>query len=713
MNDTAVADETSAPPTNDDLLRKIHTEALQRFDAIQDAVYDERMLCLSDRRFVSIAGAQWEGTLQMQFENKPRMEVNKVLLGVMRIINEKRNNPVTVDFIPRDDEDADAADFIKGLFRADERDSNAEEAYNNGFEEAVTGGFGAWRLRADYEDAESEDSDYQRICIEPIFDADSCVFFDLSAQRQDKSDAKWCFVLIAKTKESFKEEWDEEPAGFDKAISQCIFDWVADDKVYIAEYYVVEEIKEMVQVWRNVLGEEVKYYKADFTSDPELLTNLPITGNTFVRKKATAVSKVHKYILSGQSILDDVGYIAGPNIPIIPVYGRRFYIDGIERCVGHVRPGKDPQRIYNVEVSKMVELASRSHDSIPIFTAQQIKGYETAFARINIDSPAYLVVNPITDATGQMLPTGPISYTKPSEIPQAWSALIGIANQDIEQILGNRQNTDKIMSNISEETVNTVQASVDMQTYTFISNFALSMCRCGEVYLGMAKPLYADAGRKMKSVNDQGQSSVVKLKTPVMGSEGMTTANDLTKSRFDVTVDVGPSSKSRRDATVKKLMGMMAVPGQDPQTLQMLQFMTFLNTEGEGIEDAREYSRKKLVQMGVIKPTDDEAKAMAAEAAQPDPDKELLKAAANEANANAQKAQADVVKTMADIEKSNAQTIQILADVEARTNGMALQLAELAGYLMPKGSPGQAPVPLPPGQSVPVEPQMAPPQGGM
>jgi hypothetical protein len=32
--------------------------------------------------------------------------------------------------------------------------------------------------------------------IEPIFDADSSVFFDLNAKRQDKSDAKFCFVSL-------------------------------------------------------------------------------------------------------------------------------------------------------------------------------------------------------------------------------------------------------------------------------------------------------------------------------------------------------------------------------------------------------------------------------------------------------------------------------------------------------------------------------------
>ena len=80
----------------------IHQEAMQRFNRIQSALKDERLQCLQDRRFYSIAGAQWEGDLAKQFANKPRFEVNKVHLSVIRIFNEYRNNRITVDFISKD-----------------------------------------------------------------------------------------------------------------------------------------------------------------------------------------------------------------------------------------------------------------------------------------------------------------------------------------------------------------------------------------------------------------------------------------------------------------------------------------------------------------------------------------------------------------------------------------------------------------------------------
>src|SRR5574343_1462140 len=130
-------------------LANIHSEAIAQFDDVQTALRDERLQCLQDRRFYSISGAQWEGQLCDIYENKPRFEVNKIHLSVIRIINEYRNNRITVNFVSKDGSDASKlADTCDGLYRADEQDSCAEEAYDNAFEEAVGGGIGAWRLCA-------------------------------------------------------------------------------------------------------------------------------------------------------------------------------------------------------------------------------------------------------------------------------------------------------------------------------------------------------------------------------------------------------------------------------------------------------------------------------------------------------------------------------------------------------------------------------------
>ena len=663
----------------------IHSEAMAEFDAIQSALRDERMQCLQDRRFYSIAGAQWEGQLGEQFESKPRFEVNKIHLAVIRIINEYRNNRITVDFVSKDGESEydKLAETCDGLYRADEQDSCAEEAYDNAFEEAVGGGFGAWRLRTVYEDEEDDEDERQRIRIEPIFDADSCVFFDLNAKRQDKADAKRCFVLTAMTREAYAEEWGDDPSGWPKDIFQHEFDWLTPDLVYVAEYYRVEETNETVRVFEMLDGEEQRHTDAELEADDgALLMELQAVGAKEVRQKKVKRRKVRKYILSGRTVLEDCGYIAGKHIPIVPMYGKRWFIDGVERCMGHVRLAKDAQRLKNMQLSKLGEISALSSVEKPILTPEQIAGHQMMWAEDNIKNYPYLLINPVTDAMGQQVVGGPAAYTKAPNLPPAMAALLQITEQDMQDVLGNQQQADKIVSNISGKAVEMIQQRLDMQTFIYMSNMAKAIKRSGEIWLSMAKDVFVESGRKMKAITAGGAPESVELMRPTLNKETgeVEFENDLSEAEFDIAVDVGPSSSSKRQATVRALTGMMQVT-QDPETMQVLSAMALMNIEGEGVSDVRNYFRGKLVRMGAIKATEEEAKQMQAEmqGQQPDPQAMYLMSAAKEAEAKAMKAQADTVLTVAKSEQTRAQTIETLSNVSATQQKAAIETAQAIG----------------------------------
>ncbi len=668
-------------------LANIHAEALAEFDQIQSALRDERLQCLADRRFYSLAGSQWEGPLGQQFENKPRFEVNKIHLSVIRIINEYRQNRITVDFTSKEGDEYDKlADACDGLYRADEQDSVADEAYDNAFEEAVGGGFGAWRLRTVYEDDEDPDDERQRIKIEPIYDADSSVFFDLEAKRQDKSDAKRCFVIASMTREAYQNTWGDDPSDWPKVIHQNEFDWCMPDVVYVAEYYRVEEKFELVRVFRNIAGEEERYRQADFEDDSELEDALAAVGTVEVRQKRYKVRRVHKYILSGGKVLEDCGYIAGKCIPIVPVYGKRWFVDNIERCMGHVRLAKDAQRLKNMQLSKLGEISALSSVEKPILTPEQVAGHQIMWAEDNIKDYPYLLINPITDATGQQQAAGPVAYTRSAAIPPALAGLLQITEQDMQDILGNPAGADQVVSNISGSAVDMIQQRLDMQTFIYMSNFSKGMKRCGEIWLSMAREVYGEEGRKMKTMGDNGEVGSIDLMRPTINAEtgAVVIENDLSEAKFDVAVAVGPSSSSKRAATVRALTSMLQI-SDDPETKQVLQAMAMMNMEGEGIGDVRQFFRKRLVSMGVIQPTEEEAATMAEQAQnQPqDPNAIYLQAAAEEAVAKAAQARANTVKTVADAELSRAKTVETLAKVDMDSTDHALNMArEIGGAVM-------------------------------
>ena len=677
-----------ARPSREERLRKIHQEALQEFNDIQEALRDERLQCLQDRRFYSLAGAQWEGPLREMYDNRPRFEVNKIHLSVIRIINEYRNNRIAVDYVAKDGSaDNTLADTCDKLYRADCQDSGAEEAFDNAFEEAVGGGYGAFRLKTTYINEEDDEDERQRIAIEPIFDADSSVFFDLGAKRQDKADAKRCFVVTAVPRKTYIAEYDDDPATWPKEIHQYEFDWATPDVVFVAEYYRIEDRSETIRIFETVVGEEERYTDADFEADPELEQRLAAIGTVEVRQKRVRRRVCRAYIMSGSRVLEDLGVIPGRMIPVVPVYGKRWYIDNVERCMGHVRLAKDAQRLKNMQLSKLGEISAYSSIEKPIFTPEQVSGHQVMWAEDNLRNYPYLLINPITDTNGQTNITGPVAFTKSAAIPPALAGLMQVTETDMQEILGSSQQADKMVANISGKAVEMIQARIDGQAFIYMSNMAKAVRRCGEIWLSMARDVYVEPGRKMKGIGAQGEIESIEIAKPMIVDGKLTLQNDLSEAEFDVAVDVGPTSISRKAATVRALTGMMAIT-QDPETQQVLQAMAMLNMEGEGVTEVRDYFRKKLVRMGVVKPTDEEREQLVAElqGQSPDPNSIFLAAAAEEAQAKAARARADTIKVLADADLSQAKTVETLSKVDQSVleQTMAMQAAPQQGVFIPE-----------------------------
>jgi hypothetical protein len=283
----------------------------------------------------------------------------------------------------------------------------------------------------------------------------------------------------------------------------------------------------------------------------------------------------------------------------------------------------------------------------------------------NIKDWPYLLVNTITDMNGNIQPAGPVAYTRPPQIPPAMGALLQLTESDMQEILGNQQAAEEIVPNISGKAVELIQNKLDMQSYIYMSNMAKAVKRSGEIWLSMAKEIYVEDGRKLKVMDKEKSTDSIELMQPVINKEtgAMEYKNDFTKARYDLVVSVGPSTSTKRSATVRALTAMLQMTA-DPQDQSIISAMAMMNMEGEGIAEVRQYYRKKLLNMGVLEPTEQEQQEMqaAAQAAQqPGPEQQYLMALAQESSAKAQKAQADTVLTAAKAEETKAKTAETLS----------------------------------------------------
>lgn len=653
-------------------LSEVHALALQQFDDSYNTTREDRERALKARRFVNVRGAQWDWDEADDFRNKLRLEIDQVSGAILRIKNEYRRNRISARFLPADGSDSDdLAEACASRFRADTMDAPGREARDMAFDSAVEGGFGGLRLRT-----EVECGDEQRICLEAINDAESRLFFDVDAQRKDKSDAEHAFLITPWSRRAFVARYGDECASWPAGLAaQFKFEWFNADLVYVAEYFIKEKRTDTYRVFTGFNDEKREFLADEITDDD--LEELAATGFIEGEPRKEKVDQVHKYVLNGAKVLDD-SIIAGREIPLVPQYGQRTVINHVERFRGHVQKAMDAQIVYNLQVSKVAETAASSGIEKPVFTPEQIGPYGELWQNDHRDNNAYMLINSVRDVNGNPMPSGPVAFTKSPEVAPAVAALIQLTKQDIADQLGNPENAEQIDPGASGIALDLIQGRIDMMAYGYMDNAADAERRVAEVWQSMAADVYVEKGRKLKTLSEDMKRGTVEIGRDVMDENGAIKPEmDFSRAAFDIETEVGPTSASRRAAIVRTITDMMGYSTDPAQTAKLMNF-AMMNMEGEGIQPLRDDARKQLIAMGVVKPTKEEEAEMeaAAKPQAPDPQAMLAGAMSKEAEAKAAKALADTSLAEARTKESEAKAAQTLASIPIQQQESALKTAQ-------------------------------------
>jgi hypothetical protein len=246
--------------------------------------------------------------------------------------------------------------------------------------------------------------------------------------------------------------------------------------------------------------------------------------------------------------------------------------------------------------------------------------------------------------------------------------------------MGNPENAEQLQPDQSGVALDLVQGRIDMQSYGYLDEAADAERRLAEVYQGMAAEIYVEPGRKLKTLSEEGKRGTVEIGRKVLDPKtgGIESEIDFSRARFDVEVDVGPTSASRRMSIVRTMSSLMGQT-QDPETNLVIGYKTLENLEAEGMRDVRDWARSKLLALGVAKPTKEEQAEIDAAAAQqqpPDPNAVLAGAMAQEAQAKAMKAVADTALAEARTQQTNAETAETLAGIPIAQQRSALETAQ-------------------------------------
>ena len=671
-----------------------------RFDRAYSPQQDVREKCIEATRFARVPGGQWEGAtaagskLNDQFERYPKFEINKVATELNRIIAEYRNNRITVKFRPGDKEASEElANKLNGLFRADYEETDGGEACDNAFDDAATGGFGCFRLTSMLVNEYDPMDDRQRIAIEPIYDPSRSVWFDPDAKKYDKSDAMWAFCMYSLSPEKYEAEYGKTPpASLDiTTMTSWEYDWFAPEVVYIAKYYEVRKESVDVISYQQPITGEIATYDSDQIADIE--DELAMAGFVEVARRSVKRRRVYVSVVDGDNFLEKPRRIPGEHIPLIPVYGKRWFIDDIERVEGHIAKAMDPQRLYNLQVSMLADTASQDPSAIPIVGMDQIRGLEKHWEDRNKKRPTFLPLREVKDKAGNIIaPATPAGYTQPAVMNQALAALLQQTSADIQEVTGGSQAMQQMPSNVAQETVNNLMNRADMASFIYLDNMAKSLKRAGEVWLSMAREVYG-SDREVRVVNEDGTDDIALMSAQIVDRQtgNVVALNDLSTGRYDVTVDVGPSYTARRDATVSVLTNVLGTMLPNDPMRPVIQGIILDNTDGEGLDDFKEFNRKQLLISGAVKPRNEEeakmvAQAQQAQQQQPSPDMVAAMAQDKLANAEMMKAEnqrADIqvkaFKAQTDAQVSAARVVEILASADSKQKEDIREALKLLG----------------------------------
>lgn len=654
-----------------------HRKALCNFDNAYTATQDMREQIIEAQRFVRVSGAQWEGSTNAgysfdegRFEHYPRFELNKIARECDRIIGEYRQNRISVRFRPKDGQASEAlAEKMNGKFRADYQETSGGEACDNAFDDAVTGGFGCWRMCADYEDEMDPSNEQRRISLLPVYDPATCVFFDQDSKQYDRSDATWAMEMFSMTPKAFEAEYpDSIAASLSKDDSGTQYDWSTPDAIYVGRYYEVRTEKVKISAWRNPITNATAIYDEDQIKDIE--DELKEGSFEMIGEREVKKRRVYCGLLSGAEWLEEPKRIPGEHIPLIPVYGRRAFVDNQERIEGHAAKAMDAQRLENLMVSMIADNATQAGgDGIPIVDVDFIPGpLADHWAQRNKKRPAFLPMVSQKDKQGAVVAQAQVSgYTPPTQMPPALAGLLQYTGTAIQQITGASQ-LENMPSNVATETVDSIFNRMDTQSYIYMDNMAKSMRRAGVVWLSMAREVYG-SDTPMRIVNEDGTDDVALMNGAVVDRQtGEEVAlNDLSQGNYEVTVDVGQSFATRRNATVKSLLSMLALIPPGTPKHDLVSSMILDNMDGEGIDDLKEYNRNQLLLSGVIKPRTPEEKQMVAQAKaqqQNQPSHDMVNALANQQLAVAENKKADNQAMSLQIDAAKVITQDKLADAK-------------------------------------------------
>ena len=633
-----------------------HAKVINLLTAAQGADSDMRDQARDAQLFVSKKDGQWEPYWWNANQNKPRYTFDMTCPIVDQVAGEIEQADFDIRVSPAGgDATKDVALTYDGIIRNLENISNAKDVYTSAARGMITTGYDGWRIVQKYADDNSFDQD---LMIEKIHNFTDRVWFDPAAEQQDKSDARYCFVLHPVAKDEFDKRWPESTGTSvpDDRDGEAYYDKA--EVVVIGELlYVEKEERELV------LMSNGQTYEADDDFE-KVVDDMALVGVTEIKRRKRKVNKVCSRFFDNDGWLGDDKDTVFNRIPVIPVYGNYKIIENKTVYSGVVEKLMDSQRVLNYSMSREIEEGALAPRAKYWMTLTQAAGHEDSLSTMNTNSDPVQFYNVDPEMPGPPQQNGG-AMVNPGlrTISEAMRGMIGYSAGMFASNMGDNPG---LQSGVA---IRSLQNKGDNATYKYNKAVQVAIAATGKVLVDAIPKVY-DTERTMRILYEDNSFEMATINQPIIDQQTgeVVMLNDLSQGVYDVICKAGPSFKNRQQETLEMIIEMAKV---DPTIMQIAGDVMMQNINSPAADQIAERKRDQMLKAGMIpmsQLTDEEQaqiqQQMAQQGQQQDP-------ASIMAQAEMLKGQAEMAR--AQIEQTKVQNEQMKIQVEAQKAQMSAQ----------------------------------------
>lgn len=577
--------------------------ALKQFARAEDNESANRKAYREDIEFGRLS-KQWPAKVEEQRaeEGRPCLTINRVAPVIRQVVNDSRLNRPSISVRPVDgNADVETAEIMTGLVRNIEQSSDADTAYDTAIDNAVSGGFGYFRINLDYANDIDPASDLSGLGPE-AFEKDIVfervtnplsVYGDPDSTSASSDDWRVAFVIEDMKKADFQKKYPKANISDFQGDDQHRQKWLNDDIVRVAEYWTREETQiEIIAIIKPDQTTEILSLDDYKSRQAEIEA---AGGQPAGPPRPIPSYKVTQRYITGAEVLETNEWL-GRYIPIIPVYGDEVYLDGKRHLRSLIRDAKDPNRMFNYWRTTTTELVALAPKA-PWLIEEGAIVNEAKWQTSNAVSHPYLEY-----ARGMRQP----ERTQFSSVPAGALQEALNASDDIKATTGIYDASLGARSNeTSGRAIQVRQREGDVSSFHFIDNLTRSIRHAGRVLLDLIPKVYS-APRVIRILGDDGSAKTVPINgaPPAQGEmqEDVQRIYDLRTGRYDLAVASGPSFTTRREEAATQMIELIR---SYPDAAPVIGDLLAKNLDWPGADEMAERLKKMLppqLQDGAVNP---------------------------------------------------------------------------------------------------------------